>query len=152
MVCVFATQAFPVLHENKDYHRRVGRTLRRQFGPGQCVFAPNAWVPFFADADRLQFVHRGGLNTTLRSVHLKSPDRLSRAAARTDCDVVYLAVAEQLTDSPVVPRDIIAQILRDRRFRLLGTFASSRRDKIWLFEWMRRFETSTQPAAGAALP
>jgi hypothetical protein len=138
MTCVLTVEAFPVLHEGKGCHIHAGKTIVHQFGPGQCVLANNAWVPFFAEAERQQFVQVGGSTAVLRARHLADRDTLRRYVHR-NClgHRPIIAVSYNLLESTDKPEQTLAALRSNPDLVLLGVFpsAASEDDKIWLFRW-----------------
>ncbi len=144
---ILAFRALPVLHADKQVHIRTGQVIAEQFGPGCRVLAPNAWVPFFARADRRQFVQVGGVRSVLRPLHLQDRIALEKLVtdSRTDAPTL-IAVTTNLLESTDQPDRTLKRLRSDPNLELLRSFAASDGDRIWLFRWQAASSSTTQPS------
>ena len=147
VTCLLAIRAFPVLHADKQVHVRTGQAIAEQFGPGCRVLASNAWVPFFAQADRRQFLQVGGVQSVLRPRHIKDRAALETLleGCRTDAPTL-IAVTTNLLESSARPDRTLARLRGDPNLELLRSFRASDGDRIWLFRWRTPSATETQPS------
>lgn len=147
VTCILAIRAVPVLHADKQVHIHTGQAIAEQFGPGCRVLAPNAWVPFFAQADRRQFMQVGGPQCTLRPHHLQDRAALEKLLEgdRTDAPTL-IAVTTNLLESSARPDRTLERLQGDPMLELLRNFRASDGDRIWLFRWRTPSSTETQPS------
>lgn len=131
--------ALDIPHKDKGCYRRIGQEVRRLFGPGQRVLAPDSWPLLFADAPVEQFTITAA---RMEGRDMASPDALYRRA--TDGGFRLVVLSSRMMDF-IHNHAIADQVLRDKRFCLLATRESL--DQAWLFyvRPQEDQETSTKP-------
>lgn len=133
-VIVSAIRALPELHDSKGCYRQAGITLNEQFGSGNYVLTGDSWVKFFADAPPQQFVSPTKFPYTLHPEDLASPNCvIARASAASPRPELVAITAYMVADKNCPNKDIVRQLIADRRFEFIGEHVHNDKHRVWLF-------------------